>query len=318
MAVQTPIGWNTFTGGGSDPTLCGEPQGPVACPDPPCPISPLSISGNKLALSCTFADYSLELTIEGGAPPFIWVATGGFLTVTGTRTATLAIHELGALINFFQPVLQYGCNDCAGLSPCLGSGEPMKTEIVTQTFLRSLDCLGLNMNIGAITSPLLEGSVMTVQGVGAYPHPIGDDLAADTQHYVTVDYGGTEIGTPGPTYPNDITSWVSYDFKCTVDGGKSGSVTGVAAIAGKNGVNGTVWSGAPAFSETVNFPIARGACQVGGNYGNAGYVDYTTYIDVRTQAIVDEQCCVSPIGVPIVVTIVDAVGAVSFLNIPVV
>jgi hypothetical protein len=178
--------------------------------------------------------------------------------------------------------------------------------------------IGAELDLGHGDDPALAGKVITVAGAPTtYSHPIGDSLATDSDHYLTADWSGTVLSVSGVCNPHDIEAWASGKCECTVDADKSQSVTAMVNTAGKNCVNGTVWSGAVPFNETKNFPVARGQCttETSADFGNA---NFDGYIDVRTQAMVDSECCVSPIGTPIVVTVADAVGAVAFLNIPVV
>jgi len=93
MTITLPTGWNTFSGGGADPDLCGEPQD---CANPPCgEIPPMSIrpTGTPRELDCTHLVLSMDLEVDGGIAPFTWETTEGQIEVTGPRTATLHIDS---------------------------------------------------------------------------------------------------------------------------------------------------------------------------------------------------------------------------------
>lgn len=307
MPISLPVGWLNFNGGGSDLTLCGE----YNCPDPPCALVP---SADKASLTCTFTGHSLTITITGGVPPFLLVATSGVLTITGTRTATLDIHVASSVIAYFLPNVTYNGQDCPGQSSCADPLFPLRTEVTTDVRLLAYDCAGVQIGtIGGSLEPVLPPSY----AVAPFAHPIGD-VVADRDCYVTIDWVGTDLSVVGPCLPTDPTAWSPGRCMCTTPAAKSISVTASAIVAGKNGVNGTVWSGAPDFDETVNLTFVPGTCDVGAVPGWSGSIDFLNYIDVRTQAMVDTDCCVSPVGVPIVVTVTDAAGTVAFLNIPVV
>lgn len=89
ISVELPDGWLNFSGGGSDPDLCGE-SGEVGEPGT---IPTGAINALPEEFDCEDAENGLEveLTFSGGVPPVTWETTQGQLTVTGPRTATLAI-----------------------------------------------------------------------------------------------------------------------------------------------------------------------------------------------------------------------------------
>jgi hypothetical protein len=295
--IDVPAGWKDFTGGGSDEDLCGE--------DTPILITPSSPN-----LSCELGLESLLLTVSGGVPPYSWVASSGVLTVTGTHTATITIHELSNIVATFRPRLLWASTDCVELTPCLGTEEPMRTETLTQTRLRLFDCLGME-----IAAPVSQGETLCVcYDTLPFANPIGDNLSVDSDHVLNISWSGTVISSIGLCNPHDIEAWASGECRCTTNGAKTASVTAQVITAGKNCVNGTVWAGAVPFNETISFPIIQGEC----GEADQGETDYTQTIDVRTQAMVDEECCNSVFGVDIIVTATDAVGHVAVLNIPVI
>lgn len=108
MAVILPSGEKDFSGGGSDPMLCGEPQD---CDNPPCgDVSPL-ILGKSGDFSCTEEALIVTVSVTGGVPPFTWATTNGLITVTAARTITLSI---GSAIDKSRAVVIGGHPDCIG------------------------------------------------------------------------------------------------------------------------------------------------------------------------------------------------------------
>src|SRR3990172_6335227 len=91
MSIILSQGWRDFSGGGTN-LLCGEPQTPPECPEPPCDIPPGEI-GKDGDLSCVDELLTVGLNMVGGVPPFVWTTDYGLIIVTGVRTANLVIDE---------------------------------------------------------------------------------------------------------------------------------------------------------------------------------------------------------------------------------
>lgn len=323
MTIPLPEGWTNFSGGAEDPDLCGEDQ---VCPEPPCDVTPpeITTSGGRSSLSCTFDEYELDLVLTGGVPPFIWVTTAGILTVTGVRTATLAIHEIQDIVGFFKPIMYYTSLICSGYDPCLVAENYLPennvlVEIVVDVRFRPYDCIGVEIlppgypTLGGdpALGPISTSTIL-------FPHPIGEEIE-DRHCTMSHDFAGQDVLTADQLTEDE--SWSVQMSRCCVGTG-SASVLVEATLAGKNGVNGIIHDEAPPFSETINIPIQHVGVQTDDpcHNGSLGVsrTDGSNLLDVRTQSMIDSGCCVTPAGINVVVTVTDAAGTVTFLTIPVV
>lgn len=323
MAIVLPTGWTGFQGGGSDPDLCGEPQD---CDSPPCgeiptmEIVPVDEEGNptgaQAELSCLFGGelHHLNIQVLGGVPPFEWIVTAGTVTIVDARTISINIHpdpNGDGDVAFFRPFLIYSTESTGGISPC-SPPENFNTEVVADVRLGAYDCLGIHIptTIGGF-----DDNIPPWRTDAPFAHPIGDD-DADRTMVMTIGYGGTptHVGPDpkSPTLESIDHEWSAESFRCTTGSPCCASVKVTAKVAGRNGVHGTIWSGAPDFaSEDKDMPIPSEALL-------PNQLPYNSYIDVRTQTQIDNGCCVVPDGTDIVVVVTDARGVEAVIVIPVV
>lgn len=319
MTLVLPVGWTGFSGGGEVADYCGEPQG---CANPPCgPITPITYGLSLPQLSCAFGEdqHHLIITVSGGVPPYSWISTGGILTVLDIFSAEITIHPdpTGAGdVGFFRPNLRYFAVNQPGGSTCVGA-TPIQTSITSDVRLGAYDCLGIHIVTDQGGS---DDNIPPWLASTSYAHPIGD-VEADRTMALTIAYGGTPTHVGPDPYSGTLNSidfeWTANSSRCTT-GPSSGATVGVTAkVAGRNGIHGTIWSGAPDYtSEIKNLPII--------NIGTLdtpvviGPQNYDGYIDVRTQTQIDTGCCVVPTGTDIVVTITDQNEATAIIVIPVV
>ncbi len=311
MAVVLPTGWTNFGGGGSDESLCGEDQD---CSTPPCTPPPPTISGSRPNLSCQLHKYELTLTVSGGTPPFIWAAVGGQITVTGVRTATLSIHPDVGFTAYFKAYGSFILDHVTGgIQVCQPEGptNPVLTDVVGTVQIRPYDCIGLEVERGDVFEALSVG-----YATPPWDHPVGEVVAKRSY----TDNGMANLGVPtaGQQFPEDPEFWSTDISRCT-----DGSVPTVTfnfgvIVAGENGVNGTIWSGAPVYTDQLTMTFR--SIPVGEYDGHSiqESPEAPGQIDVRTQAMVDTECCVIPSGSSVLVTVIDAEGNIALISIPVV
>jgi hypothetical protein len=146
-----------------------------------------------------------------------------------------------------------------------------------------------------------------------WAHIIGEDANRDSEF--VIGFGGVEIvaglceaGT-SQTGPD----WNAGFCRCTDLSDFTASAHLTANPAGADALHGIVHSGAPTFDEFHFLPMI-GLC----NDLTSHYVRFDTFIDIRTQAMVDAACCIVASGTGIQITVVDAEGFVAILTIPVV
>jgi len=306
MTVTLPTGWTTFAGGSTDPTLCdGGAPGLTATPE----------------LACVLNQAEITLEVAGGTPPFTWSASAGTLTVTGTRTATLSIEPAEdvsshaakvARIAYFKPFTIYIASITdSEVQRCYSVFPPNNfgADITTDTWLQAYDCLKREIHFNG------QGGIMdhiTPDWDDPSPgdeltNPIGD-VVADRFCFVTQNWASTITSNPSIN-PDDPLHWSAGDSGCqpTINFGTVSLSVGVT-VAGKNGPNGTIWSGAPSTSET--HPITQYDV-ITDQTGSTFNLVYTQYIDVRTQAMVDADCCTVPDGGTITITVTDVLGEIA-------
>lgn len=324
MSVSLPTGWNAFAGGAINGDLCGEPQD---CAEPPCgPIPQLVITpvGGDLQLSCTLADHDLNLEVVGGVGPFIWAANGGSLTVTGFRTARIDIAaptdgtfvETVGRIAFFKPhaftiggQILIPQERCATQSPNLYA-----VEIIADVRLRSYDCLKRHL---ALAGDDIDNLYPDYPNPDNPSHPLSNpigDVVADRTCTMSVDWPVINASTISCPH-SDPEHWSVCATGCNVAATGNASVTVTATLAGKNGLHGTIWSGAPVYSEIKSLPL-----DISNEFAQfpTHDIEFVNYLDVRTQATVDAGCCTVPSGTPVLITVIDAENTVAILSIPVV
>jgi hypothetical protein len=255
-------------------------------------------------------------------PPFVVVATAGFVTITGPRSARLAIHEIQNIIGFFRPLLYYISLKCTGGDICVPpdyqAQNGVDTEYIADVRFRPFDCVGLEILPPGYPTIGSDPSLGPAYVATPYAHPIGTNIA-DRHCVMATDIGGEPVRSGDELV--DDNSWTVKFARCTAGVGNV-SVTASVTLAGKDGVNGTIHAAAPDYSETINVPLQHSGitsdpeCHDGA--AGVSRLDFTQYIDVRTQSLIDSGCCVTPAGIHVVVTVTDAVGTVAFLTIPVV
>jgi hypothetical protein len=334
MSVGLPNGWTTFSGGGQDPSLCGEPQD---CPNPPCGeippmvITPVPLPGGghgPNSLSCAVGENSIEVQVTGGLIPFIWATSGGSVTVTGLRTATVDIgndilgdfDERVGQIAFFKPHMFTNASQViTPHSHCSPAHDPnvYYREATVDVRLRAYDCLKRHITE---LEDFGETFIDNIQVDDSNAHdlmdnPIGDN-SADRGCVLSIDWPFTD--TPSPSHPlSDPGHWSVSATGCGLNDPGNVSVHVTASTAGKNAIHGTVHSGAPPYNELKNVVVD----QVGNfDIPPTRDTDFPadSYIDVRTQVQVDTNCCVVPTGSDIIVTVIDAQNTVAVIVIPVV
>jgi len=319
--MALPDGWDTFASGGLDLELCDDGTPPEIVPPSP--------SGTEL--SCTFDGSELELTVTGGVPPFEWVVVdgNGNVNVTDTRSATVSIRpaspttydEAVGKIAFFK-LHAFSFSGQLTIADTCTSGHYVESNVDVR--LRPYDCVFRYIDGGFFT---FGGQVDNIApdhdiALDSLNNPVGDVV---TDRVCTLSTTWTSQNTPDPSHlVSNPAHWSVNAFGCSPAGDPGNVAVHVAVtLAGKNCVHGTVWSEAPAFSEILNIvplPIA--------DFANPGWLDPDTglvfdiegesFLDVRTQEMVDAECCVVPAGEDMVVMVTDANGSEAVIVIPVV
>jgi len=336
MSVLLPTGWTTFTGGGSDPALCGEPQD---CPEPPCgPIPPITIEpepgggGHVPAeLSCQPDGNVLNLIISGGVAPFEWATSGGSVTVTGARSATVNIgnpdylgdfDEKVGSIAFFKPHM-FTFNYLNGFNAggSCGAQDPLVyyREVTADVRLRAYDCLKRHITeLEDFGDAFLDNiQVDNTNNHDEMDNPIGDN-PDDRTCTLSVDWPYVLPESPSRPLSDPDHFSVAADG-CGLNDAGNASVHVTVATAGKTAIHGQVHADAPPIDEVKN--VVFDIVPPGGfpaDYVITRDTDFTQYIDVRTQTQVDTNCCVVPTGGDVIVTVTDAQNTVAVIVIPVV
>ena len=305
MAVTLPDrdGWKDFEGGGSNPELCDQGIPPS-----------LSVEGQ---LACLPGQTEVFLEVTGGVPPFTWASDLGVITPTGLRTATLSIHVPPDpfAVHFFRPFVQgFAVFYPDGQQVCNNPENPantIRTEATIDVRLVALDCVGneFTPDMREQAQSLAPNSAF---GTGPFtPDPIGT-LSEDRSCVLDASsVPGEDITPPILSEPDQ---WSVEIARCTTGEGGPLQVTVSAVTAGKTAFNGLIHAGAANFSETIEIPMEN---LLPGEilHDHEFQVDFEGVIDVRTQAMVDAQCCV-PAG-NIVATVTDATGEGTAIEISV-
>lgn len=322
MAVVLPTGWTNFGGGGADDTLCGEDQD---CLTPPCIPPPPHIDGSRADLRCDFDGYSLNLTVSGGTPPFLWAALGGTLIVTGTRTASINIaattdpsdgtfaQRVGRIAYFKLHMFAFQCKNNTPQQRCEDQAPNLyAVESAMVVRLRGYDCLKRHIEELRDSGPNLDDiRPHTNGGIGLLDNPVGD-VVADR----TCDFSADWPVLVPPTTLSEPEIWEGGPIGCNVnDLGNVGAHVTVV-LAGKNGVHGTIHAAAPFYDQVASpvgfdFDAPEECPTLDIEWPNV-------YLDVRTQVMVDANCCTVPSGTPVLITVTDAEGNTAILSIPVV
>ncbi len=313
MTLTAPPGWKDPDSTPLDADLCGEPQG---CDSPPCgeipsiEVIPPGGPGSSPTLSCTFNgnDHTLDFTIEGGVLPFTVEADAGLITMTGPRSFNINLHPETGPIAYFRPwaFTGSGISYCVG-APCSGD-NPLSAFVTADVRLHPFDCMGIH--IPRVVNGF-EDNLAPDQDEGTdLDHPIGDDPDERTCD-IEVNWGGVR----GPSsQPSDPDHWSPEVTDCIPAEGEA-FVHVTAQVAGKNGVHGTIHAAAPNFDETVALPVVSTEC---GGPTDEIATEFTGYIDVRTQAMIDTGCCLAQAGETVTLIVQDARGVGVAFEIPVV
>jgi hypothetical protein len=283
------------------------------------------VEGSAPTLSCITGLNSLHVIITGGVEPFIVAASIGLLTESTNRDWVIDIgpvetapyaEKVGRIAYFKPHAFTYGYQLINNQQSCvtLNPGLPKHVEMGFDTRLRSYDCLQRYIPGVSDYSPSIPDN-LAPDNVSFYlAHPIGDD-EDDRTCDIAVDWPVVAISSP--SHPHSDPGHFSVNTSGCTDGDPgNASVHVTATLAGKNGIHGTIHAAAPAFDETLNSPPIQIVAFASDE--PIRDTDFDTYMDVRTQAQVDTECCLVPAGDDVTITVVDAADNIVILVIPVV
>ena len=283
------------------------------------------VEGSAPTLSCITGENSLHVIITGGVEPFIVSASIGLLTESTNRDWVIDIgpvetapyaEKVGRIAYFKPHMFDFSYELLADQNYCSvpHPGTPKYVECTADTRLRSYDCLFRHIpGIKDFGTSFLDN--LAPDDASFYlAHPIGD-VVGDRSCDIAVDW---PVQAPSdPSHPWSDPGHFSVSTNgCTSGDPGNASVHVTALLAGKNGIHGTIHAAAPAYDEVINVPAIPIVASAPGV--PIRDTDYDEYMDVRTQAQVDTECCLVPAGDDITITVVDAADNVVFLIIPVV